>query len=79
MVEKLVLKRCGPMVVSKNDVEQVIPTPPTNVSPLWDSVTDGMSEPDKDKLRNWLREHTKHRSMVQTSILHAPLQEDNDT
>ena len=54
MVDDLILHRCKPEVVSCEDIPQVIPQRPTNISPIWDEVTDGMTESNKERLRHWL-------------------------
>ena len=42
--------------VSKDSIPTVIPTKPENVSPLWDKLTAGMTEEEKDSLRKRIKE-----------------------
>ena len=42
--------------VNKEDIPQVIPTYPTDISPEWDRITKGMTEEQKDKLRLKIKE-----------------------
>lgn len=54
MVDDLILYRCKPEVVSREDIPQVIPQKPTSLSQAWDEATAGMSESDKERFRQWL-------------------------
>ncbi len=51
-----VLKKDEFTPISKDSIPKVIPTRPENVSPLWDKLTVGMSEEEKDSLRKRIKE-----------------------